>query len=100
MAEGRRAMSYTVSVDRDLVKRFKASCKRRQVEQARVASRMMRHFVTHRFAFARSIVKGEGVPGDGFLKRCIACGKLLRAGDRWVVIDTGEFVAVRHESCN
>ena len=92
-------MTYTVSLDRDLVKRFRAACKRRDVDQSRVVTRMCRHYLAHRYAFARVIVKGRGVPGRGFLKRCVACGRLFRAGDRWACIDTGEFVTIRHESC-
>jgi hypothetical protein len=95
----RRAMTYTVSLDRDLVKRFRAVCRHRQIDQSRVVTRMVKYYLAHRGAFARIVVKGEGVPDQGFLRRCAVCGRLLKAGDRWVLLDTGLFVTLRHEGC-
>lgn len=95
----RRTMTYTVSLDRDLVKRFRAVCKHRQIDQSRVVTRMVKYYLAHRGAFVRIVVKGEGVPKEGFLRRCCVCGRLLKKGDRWVVVDTGLFVTVHHERC-
>jgi hypothetical protein len=55
MAKRRRAISYTVSLDRDLVKRFRAACKRRDIEQSRAVTRMLKYFLAHRYAFGNGL---------------------------------------------
>lgn len=47
----RRTMSYTVSLDRKLVKRFRAACKRRDIDQSRAVTRMVKYYLLHRYAF-------------------------------------------------
>ncbi len=55
MAKRRRAITYTISLDRDLVKRFRAACKRRDIEQSRAITRMVKYFLAHRYAFANGL---------------------------------------------
>jgi len=59
MAKRRRAVTYTVSLDRDLVKRFRAACKRRDIEQSRAVSRMIRHYLAHRYAFGNGVRRAK-----------------------------------------
>jgi hypothetical protein len=51
MAKKRRTISYTVSIDYDLVKRFRAACRRRVRVQSWIVARMMRYYLAHRYAF-------------------------------------------------
>lgn len=47
----RRTVTYTISLDRDLLKRFRAACRRRDIEQSRAVTRMIRYYLVHRYAF-------------------------------------------------
>lgn len=55
MVKGRRTMTYTVSLDRNLVKRFRAACKRRDIDQSRVVTRMVKYYLAHRYAFGNGV---------------------------------------------
>lgn len=58
MAQKKRAgrtVTYTVSLDRELVKRFRAACKRRDIEQSRAVTRMVRYYLAHRYAFGNGV---------------------------------------------
>lgn len=66
MVKIRRTMTYTVSLDRDLVKRFRAACKRRDIDQSRAVTRMVKYYLAHRYAFANGLrrVKAKKIPSE------------------------------------
>lgn len=53
--KSKRLINYTVSLDRDLVKRFRAACERRGRGQSWVIARMMRYYLAHRYAFNNGV---------------------------------------------
>ncbi len=55
MVKRRGAVSLTVSLDRDLAKRFRAACRRRDVPLSRVVTRMVKYYLAHRYAFANGL---------------------------------------------
>lgn len=55
----RRLLNYTVSLDRDLVKRFRAVCSSRGRTQSWVVSRMIRYYLAHRYAFNGAVHRAK-----------------------------------------
>jgi metal-responsive CopG/Arc/MetJ family transcriptional regulator len=62
-----RTLTYTVSLDKKLVKRFRAACKRRDIEQSRAVTRMIKYYLAHRFAFGNGVRRSKLVKKSGDL---------------------------------